>query len=154
MYPASIFSPLQWDLICTKSNLPKLSQSAYFVGLLLGAWVWGGLTDMIGRRKVFFISCFFLSSSGLGYGLATNFYFFVVMRFLNAFFGSGFLMSSFVLSVEIVGRENRNFSGLLGSGLFGVGYAVVALMAYYIRNWRYLVFTFSGLGFLALFMWK
>lgn len=109
---------------------------------------------MIGRRKVYFICSFFMALSGLGYGLAFNYYLFVMMRFLCAVFGAGFILSSFVLSVEIVGRENRNFAGLLGSGLFAFGYPVVALMAYYIRNWRYLVFIFSGFGFFGLSLWK
>lgn len=94
-----------------------------------------------------------MSVSGLGCGLAFNYHFFVLMRLLCAFAAAGFILSSYVLSVELVGRESRNFAGLLGSGLFALGYSVVALSSYFVRNWRYLTFLFSGLGLGTLSLW-
>jgi hypothetical protein len=77
----------------------------------------------------------------------------VLMRLLCAIGGAGFIISSFVLSVEFVGRDSRNFAGLLGSFLFGVGYCVVALGAYFFREWRHLTFLFSGAGFSIFLLW-
>ena len=76
------------------------------------------------------------------------------MRMLCAIGGAGFILASYVLSVELVGRESRNFAGLLGSFLFACGYGLVALSAYLIRDWRFLTLLFSVLGFGVFFLWK
>ena len=143
---------LQWDLICSKSSLPNLSQSAFFVGTLLGAWIWGKLTDMIGRQKAFFISAGCVVAAGVGYALAFNFYMFVAFRVLTAINVSGFIMSSFVLTVEIVGVSARGVVGMIGPGAFGLAYSVVAAAAYFIRSWRVLSILLSvvGVGVFAL----
>ncbi len=137
---------LQWDLVCSKSSLPNLSQSAFFVGSLLGAWIWGRVTDRIGRRKVFFISAGCVAATGFGYSLAFNYYVFVIFRVLNSVSVAGLIMSSFVLSVEIVGISARRVSGLMGAGLFGLAYTIVAVMAYFIRSWRTLSMMLSTVG--------
>lgn len=86
--------------------------------------------------------------------MAFNYYFFVLMRISCAFGSSGFILSSYVLSVEVVGRENRKLAGLLGSGLFAVSYPLVALMAYLLRHWRVLTVLNSALGFSMFFLFK
>jgi MFS family permease len=95
-----------------------------------------------------------MSLTGFGYGFAFNYNFFVLMRLLCAIGGAGFILSSFVLSVEFVGRENRNFAGLLGTAMFALGYCVVALGAFLVREWRHLIFMFSGLGLCTFLLWR
>lgn len=46
----------EWDLVCRWSYQPKLSQSAYFFGMMLGCWLLGSLAERIGRKKVYFLS--------------------------------------------------------------------------------------------------
>ncbi|KAL5463309.1 hypothetical protein EMCRGX_G032201 [Ephydatia muelleri] len=46
----------EWDLVCLWSYLPKLSQSAYFVGMMFGCWSLGSFAERIGRKKVYFLS--------------------------------------------------------------------------------------------------
>ena len=90
--------------------------------------------------------------TGFGYGLAFNYYMFVIFRVLSAISGAGFIMSSYVLSVEIVGMSARSISGMLGGALFGLAYSLVAAVAYFIRSWRTLTMVLSvvGLGIFAI----
>jgi OCT family organic cation transporter-like MFS transporter 4/5 len=91
-----------------------------------------------------------MSVVGFGCGIAPNYYVFMVMRLCSAIAVSGFTLSSFVLSVEVVGHESRNFAGLVGTALFSFAYSIVALAAYFVREWRYLMCLFSGAGLLTL----
>ena len=144
----------QWNLVCSKSSLPNMSQSVYFVGSLLGAWLWGTVADKIGRKKVFYITLTCTIISGLGFGLSPSYAVFVVFRLLNAISCAGVVLTSYVLSMEIVGVSARSFAGIAGSGFFAIGYPILACLAYFIRSWRWLcvVISLFGLGYYPL--WK
>lgn len=43
-YEYSLF--LQFDLVCSHGHLPKISQSAFYFGYLVGAWLSGSVADM------------------------------------------------------------------------------------------------------------
>lgn len=47
---------LQWDLICGKSVLAQLVNSAFFVGYLIGSGVFGSMADKRGRRKTLLLA--------------------------------------------------------------------------------------------------
>ncbi len=148
-----IFSS-QWDLICGESALAKLSQSMFFVGSMLGAWIFGTLADRIGRRKAYFISIALSAASGFGYSLAPNYYIFIIFRLLVALNLAGVILSSFVLSMEIAGAEYRTFAGLAYSAIFAFCYPILAGLAYLIPNWR-LLGVISSLSLLPfLLLWR
>ena len=129
-----------------------MSQSGYFVGLLVGSWVFGTVADQIGRKKVLFLTILGTAISGLGYTLAPGIYSFIFFRIVAAICGQGVIMSSYVLVMEIVGRSARSFAGLAIAMFFSFGCALLAILAYLIREWRTLslVSTLSGLLFLLL----
>ena len=129
-----------------------MSQSAFFVGNLLGAWLWGTIADKIGRKKVFFITLVCTVLSGLGFGLAPNYSVFVFFRLMSAVSTAGVILASYVLSVEIVGISARSYAGIAGGGFFSLSYPLLALLAYFIRSWRWLsvVISLVGLGFFPL----
>lgn len=146
---------LQWDLVCTKSSWPNMSQSVFFVGSLIGAWLWGSIADKIGRKKVFFITIACTILSGLGFGLAPSYAVFVFFRLTSAVSGAGVILSGYVLSVEVVGMSARSFVGIASSGFFSLTYPCLAVLAYFIRSWRWLcvVVSLIGLGFFPLWRW-
>lgn len=111
------------------------------------------MADRIGCRKVFFISSGCIAASGLGYGLAFDYYSFVCFRICAAIGTSGLIISSYVLSVEVVGISARSFAGMVGSAIFGSAYPILAVLAYFVRGWRVLalLITGAGVGMFALF---
>lgn len=145
---------LQWSLICSRSSWSKLTQSAFFFGCLLGSWLWGKLADKIGRRKVFFLCLTCTLLSGVACSLAYDYYSFVLFRVGVAFSSIGTIMSSYVLSVEVVGVASRSYAGVIGSLLFGLGLPLLALMAYFIRQWRLLTLLVAVAGASLFALWR
>ena len=129
-----------------------MSQSVFFIGSLIGAWLWGSVADKIGRKKVFFITIVCTIISGFGFGLAPNYTVFALFRLTSAVSGAGVILSSYVLSVEIVGMSARSFVGIAIAGFFSLSYPSLALLAYFIRSWRWLcvVISLLGLGYFPL----
>lgn len=146
-------SPMQWDLICSRASLPNLSQSAYFFGNLVGMWLFGTLSDMFGRRKIFFLAFLVMTLSSIGCGLSPGFYTFTIFRVITSG-GSAGLLATYVLSMEIIGTSYRSFAGMVFHVFFAFGYPVLALMAYYIRGWQTLCITSALSGVVVLLMWR
>ena len=109
------------------------------------------MSDRFGRRRIFFFAVLTSFLSGLGYSLSTDFYTFTLFRVLLAFFMCG-VTASYVLCMEIVGPSHRNYATLAYHGFFALGYVLLAVLAYYIRQWRVLctVASVSLLAFLSL----
>lgn len=42
----------EWGLVCEKRYLSLLGPTVYYIGVLLGAWILGFLSDRIGRLPV------------------------------------------------------------------------------------------------------
>lgn len=106
------------------------------MGSLLGAWIWGTMSDEIGRRKVFFLTSALSILSGIGTALSCGYYSFIFFRLCSAISVAGALISCYVLCLELIGKSRRNFAGMAGSVIYALAYPVLAVLAHYIRNWR------------------
>lgn len=113
--------------------------------------MWGSVADKIGRKKVFFICLGCLTLSGLGYGLALGYLSFVSFRMFSGFNSAGLIISSYVLSVEVVGGSKRELAGMVGAAMFACCFPVLSVLAYFVRGWRYLSLLVSVMG-LSLFV--
>ena len=131
-----------------------MSQSVFFVGWLIGSWLWGTVADKIGRKKVLFINITVIILSGLGFGLAPNYLVFVLFRFVSATSCAGVSISSNVLAVELVGMSARSFAGFFSVSFFSVGYVFLAVLAYFICSWRMLSVVVSLLGLAYFPLWR
>ena len=161
VYPRQLFSctnhsllTVQWSLVCSKESWAQMSQSVFFAGQLIGAFLWGNIADKIGRKRVLFLtlSCTFVS--GLGYGLAPSYTIFALFRLMSAISCAGVILSSYVLSVEIVGISARSYAGLAGACFFSLSYPCLALLAFCIRSWRWLCVIISLLGLAYFPLWR
>ena len=109
---------------------------------------------MIGRRKVYFMSTLFGAVFSVLSGLAPGFYFFVLFRIVFAFFSIGIGLGSYSIFMEITGISQRTFAGLAVHVFSAVGYVVLAVTAYLIRDWRALSVVTGLTGFLFLLLWR
>ena len=109
---------------------------------------------MIGRRKVFFMSTLCAAVCNVLSGLAPGFYLFAFFRIAIAFFTAGVILSSYSIGMEITGISQRTFAGLAVQVFFGSGYLVLAVMSYFIRDWRALSVIIGLTGFLFMFLWR
>ena len=144
----------QWGLVCGRSSYPNLSQSGFFLGLMIGAWVFGNLSDIYGRKAVTFLGLLGCVLVGFGYSLANSFFLFAVFRVLVGFTKQALIIASFTLIVEIVGASKRTYVTIVNQLIFTIGIVTLPLLAYCIRDWRTLsiIISLLGVGFLS--MWR
>uniref|UniRef100_A0A8C5NHE2 Organic cation transporter protein-like n=1 Tax=Gouania willdenowi TaxID=441366 RepID=A0A8C5NHE2_GOUWI len=141
----------EWNLVCDMASLNYMSSSIYMFGLLVGAALFGCLADKYGRRNIILISLAMQAIFGVGAAYAPNFHIYTSLRFMVGMSVSGVIMNAFVLGTEWTGSKQRMLAGIITDYSFGVGYILLAGVAYLIRDWRTLQLAISAPGFLFIF---
>lgn len=72
----------QSDWVCDAAWQPYLVVSLFWVGNMFGSWIFGVLTDTIGRRIVVLVSLCLYGVAGVASVFVRNFYGFLVLRTL------------------------------------------------------------------------
>ncbi|XP_076063522.1 organic cation transporter protein-like isoform X2 [Oratosquilla oratoria] len=157
VYDTSIFyssTVSEFDLTCTKAWLGPLAGSMYMVGMLIGAITIGDLADRFGRKVGIMVSVFLLGVSGCLSAISPNYIMFLVMRVFTGAGGVGLFQVSFVLAVEFIGKNWRTFCGIMIEIPFALGEAMTGILAYFIRDWRYLQVACTAPAFLLIsYIW-
>uniref|UniRef100_H9H6S0 Major facilitator superfamily (MFS) profile domain-containing protein n=1 Tax=Monodelphis domestica TaxID=13616 RepID=H9H6S0_MONDO len=122
----------EWDLVCSLKSLHGVAQSVYMAGVFLGAVVFGGLADRLGRRAVFLWCLLQVASLSTGASLAPSFPIYCVCRCLC---GSG--MSGVVLNEWTPPSRRAAVSAFL-SVVLSLGQLNLAFLAFGLRHWRHL----------------
>ncbi len=94
--------------------------TAYSVGLVLMLSLAGKLSVRFGQRRYFLFSVVLFAFASLCCGLATNIYFLIALRALQAAGGAGFTPSATAIVVERFGPARDKAVGLFGS-IFPIG---------------------------------
>ena len=108
------------------------------VGLMVGSFGFGILSDAIGRKKALMVGLVLTSLSGVLGAFMPNEILFGIMRFLSGVGAKGLFMIAFVLSVEFTGPKYSAYLGVAINIPFALGEMVVGLEAYYLRHWVHL----------------
>ena len=126
----------EFHLVCHEDWQVPLSQSIFFAGVLVGAMLFGLLSDIWGRKKTFMLSLVQVVVCGLATAASTNIEMFSVLQFFTAMGQVGLFQTSFVLGVELVGPGKRVLCGIVIEYFFVVGELYLALVAWFFRSWR------------------
>ncbi|XP_033955641.1 solute carrier family 22 member 6-like isoform X2 [Pseudochaenichthys georgianus] len=140
-----------WNLVCDQQSLKQMGQAVYMGGVLLGAVVFGGLSDRYGRRILLLISHLLMAVSGTCAAFSTAFPLFCLFRFGCGMALSGVVLNTFSLIVEWIPTSVRTMVGTLTGYCYTVGQLILALIAYFIRDWRWLTLAVS-LPFFVFFL--
>ncbi|OMP66312.1 MFS transporter [Domibacillus epiphyticus] len=120
------------------------------VGMMVGAFVFGPLADLIGRKKVLAICMFLFSVFTLFAGLASNATVFTIMRFIAALGMGGLMPNVISLMTEYSPKKNRALIVATMYCGYSVGGILASLIGMYIMEdfgWRVLYW----LGIIPLF---
>jgi len=118
--------------------------SSTFLGMFIGAWFWGTLSDRIGRRTGFQITIAIFAIFGLASAFAPSVWWLAFLRMMTGFGLGGALPLDFSLFAEYLPRKNRGRWLVLLESFWGVGTLVAAGLAWILVptvGWRYLLAT-------------
>ncbi|CAH1241763.1 SLC22A5 [Branchiostoma lanceolatum] len=146
---------MEHDLVCGRKWMGSLAQSIFMVGVLLGAVIFGDLSDRFGRKKIYFLSLFIMLVFGVSTAFAHNYWLFVFLRMIIGATNSGVFLTAFVLASELVSPDHRTLISMFLVIFFGVGGMMLSLMAYLIRYWEWLQLAISlpNVLFIMVYWW-
>ncbi|KAK7222289.1 hypothetical protein V2G26_010292 [Clonostachys chloroleuca] len=104
---ALVLSPLQQELGFGNGQSGNISTS-FNAGLTAGAFVWGYLSDVIGRRWAFNLTCLISSLFGLCLGASNNYTTFLVLTAFVGFGVGGNVPIDTTITLEFL-PQNRRF---------------------------------------------
>uniref|UniRef100_A0A8C9ZHY4 Solute carrier family 22 member 6 n=1 Tax=Sander lucioperca TaxID=283035 RepID=A0A8C9ZHY4_SANLU len=143
----------EWDLVCDKRRVNRATATIFFMGVMLGAAVFGYLSDRFGRKITLLVSYVTTTFFGFASAFSYNFAMFAVMRFFTGFGLSGISIITIVLCIEWVDIKHRTAVGVLTSMDWSVCTALLPVVAYFVNDWRYLTATATTPLFLAMICW-
>lgn len=132
-----------WNLVCDRLPLLSTIQGSYMGGVFVGCMVFGWASDRFGRRLTMLVAAAIQTVASIVAAFATNYIIFIFLRFLIAFSVSGVFECGFVLVTEICSPTYRTYFGILTQFPFGIGAALLPLIAYFIREWQSLQLAIS-----------
>ncbi len=129
----------EWGL----TNAQKgLLGTAIFLGMLAGAWVWGWLSDHIGRKAGFISTVAIDSGFGFLSALAPSFPLLVVLRALTGFGVGGTLPVDYSIFAEYLPAKKRGRYLVLLEAFWALGSIAAAGLAWLVvprLGWRWLL---------------
>lgn len=147
----------EWDLVCDSSYLSSLSQSAYMIGIVFSALIFGYCSDKFGRKPTVLVAIVIEICSGFLSAYSNSITMFIITRFLLAFGCYGrnltgilFLLqlneivmtsdpAGFLMGIESVGTNYRAVLGMAYQLGWAFGYILLPGLAYWLQNFRHLL---------------
>ncbi|KAL8239701.1 hypothetical protein R6Q59_016268 [Mikania micrantha] len=128
----------EWGL---SSSEESLISTVTFVGMLVGAYVWGIVSDCYGRKKGFLGASIVTSAAGLLSAFASNYTSLLILRcFIGVGLGCGHVFSSWFL--EFVPTAKRGTWMVVFATFWTIGTIIEAWLAWSIMptfGWRWLL---------------
>ncbi len=129
--------------------------TATFLGMLVGAWFWGTISDYIGRRLGFQLTILVDSLFGFLSALAPNFPLLVLFRALTGFGVGGTLPVDYSIFAEYLPRKKRGHYLVILESFWAIGSIIAAGLAWLIVpkvGWRTLLAVSALPGVIVYFI--
>ncbi|VDC20205.1 MFS transporter [Pseudogemmobacter humi] len=109
--------------------------SLFFLGMLIGAAVFGRLADRFGRRRILLATVAMDAVFGLASAFAPDFTTLLVLRFLTGLAVGGTLPVDYAMMAEFLPPSRRGRWLVMLEGFWAVGTVIVALTAWGATAW-------------------
>ncbi|XP_053314946.1 solute carrier family 22 member 7 [Spea bombifrons] len=143
----------EWDLVCDRKGLNQASATYFFVGLTAGSVVCGFAADRFGRRWILLVSFLISTVFGVMSAASVSYVMFSMCRLLSGVGLMGMTLISITLVLEWTDVAHRTLCGIVSSLSWTVGYMLLALLAFLIRDWRRLIVAATSPCLLAIATW-
>nr|ACH53044.1 solute carrier family 22 member 4 (predicted) [Otolemur garnettii] len=144
----------EWNLVCEEDWRIPLTTSLFFVGVLLGSFVSGQLSDRFGRKNILFTTMAVQTGFSFLQIFSINWEMFTALFVIVGVGQISNYVVAFILGTEILGKSVRIIFSTLGvCTFFAVGYMLLPLFAYFIRDWRMLLLALTVPGVLCVPLW-
>ncbi|KAJ0984450.1 hypothetical protein J5N97_002806 [Dioscorea zingiberensis] len=136
----------EWGLVCKAKYKVGMAQSAFFAGSMLGAGIFGHLSDsFLGRKGTLTLVCAMNATFGFLTSLSPSLYIYAFLRFLTGLSTGGVGLSAFVLTTEPIGPAKRGTIATSTFYFFSIGTILLSIFSlYFHHSWRSL-YIFSSL---------
>ncbi|CAK6446031.1 unnamed protein product [Pipistrellus nathusii] len=144
----------EWNLVCDNDWKTPLTSSLFFVGVLIGSFFSGQLSDRFGRKSILFATMAVQTGFSFLQIFSINWEMFTVLFVIVGMGQISNYVVAFILGTEILGKSVRIIFSTLGvCTFFAVGYMLLPLFAYFIRDWRMLLLALTVPGLLCVPLW-
>ncbi|XP_072486100.1 solute carrier family 22 member 4 isoform X3 [Notamacropus eugenii] len=144
----------EWNIVCDENWKPPLTTSLFFVGVLLGSFISGQLSDRFGRKIILFVTMAVQTGFSFLQIFSINWEMFTVLFVIVGMGQISNYVVAFILGTEILGKSVRIIFSTLGVCIFfAIGYMLLPLFAYFIRDWRMLLLALTVPGVLCVPLW-
>ncbi|KAK9955957.1 hypothetical protein ABG768_015795 [Culter alburnus] len=144
----------EWDLVCSDDWRVPLSTSLFFSGVLTGSMISGPISDRFGRKIVLFVTMMIQTVFTLIQVFSPSWLIFCILFFIAGMGQISNYLVAFALGMEILSPSIRDLYSTLGVCLFfSIGYMMLPLAAYFLRDWRTLLMALTVPGFFCIALW-
>ncbi|XP_001366071.1 solute carrier family 22 member 4 [Monodelphis domestica] len=144
----------EWNIVCDEDWKPPLTTSLFFLGVLMGSFISGQLSDRFGRKNILFATMAVQTGFSFLQIFSINWEMFTVLFVIVGMGQISNYVVAFILGTEILGKSVRIIFSTLGVCIFfAIGYMLLPLFAYFIRDWRMLLLALTVPGVLCVPLW-
>ncbi|XP_041863615.1 solute carrier family 22 member 5-like isoform X3 [Melanotaenia boesemani] len=134
----------QFDLVCSEQWKQPVTTTIFFMGVFCGSFFSGHMSDRYGRKPVLFLTIGLQTAFTFAQVFSTSWIMFLILLFFNGLGQMSNFVAALVLGAEILTGNIRVLYSSLGSNLsFAIGYMVLPLCAYFLRDWKSLLLVLS-----------
>ncbi|XP_013413643.1 solute carrier family 22 member 15-like [Lingula anatina] len=138
----------EWNLVCNLDGISDLITSIQMAGIAVGAVLISQLADTFGRKPVWFTTITVNAVVGFASAFAPRWEVYAAIRFFSGICAGGLGNLNFIWPVEFIGMKWRVLGGAIN--FWQVAVMSLALVAYFIRDWKTLLMVTSLVPTVAL----
>ncbi|XP_059207741.1 solute carrier family 22 member 4-like [Centropristis striata] len=138
IYQSTLVS--EFDLVCSDQWKQPFTSTVFYLGILVGSFFSGQFSDRFGRKPILFATMAIQTIFTFAQIFSPSWTVFSILIFFNGLGQISNYVSGFVLGTEILTGNVRVLFSTLGICLgFAIGYMMLPLFGYFLRDWKSLL---------------